>query len=170
MAQNNSASAKLPRSLPTRRSLFARLASPFSSRTRTLAEFYVKPDEPHRQYHPGDRVKGSVNLAVLRLTRITHLVVRLHGFIRVSKNGNQTVEGIGDGLGAGRSKRSGESLADGYMPLFDDEVVLCGEGKLDPGVYNFKFILEFPNGGLPSSIDVSAHIPDQYHSHLTPLS
>ncbi|KAI9767579.1 MAG: ph-response sensor protein [Geoglossum simile] len=153
MAQDNSTSAKPPRSLPTRCSIFARLTSPLSSRTRTLSEFYVKPDEPHRQYHPGDSVKGSVNLTVLRLTRITHLVVRLHGFIRVSKNGNPPGEGVGDSQGAGLNKRSVETLANGYMPIFDDEVVLCGEGKLDPGMYNFKFILEFPKQGLPSSID-----------------
>jgi hypothetical protein len=159
MAQNNSASAKSPRSPPTCRSLFARLTSPFSSRTRTLSEFYIKPDEPHRQYHPGDFVRGSVNLTVLRLIRITHLVICLHGFIRVSKNGNPAVEGVGDNLGAGRNKKSAESLAGGYMPLFDDEVVLCGEGKLDPGMYTFEFILEFPREGLPSSIDVSARTP-----------
>jgi hypothetical protein len=43
------------------------------------------------------------------------------------------------------------------MPIFVDEVALCGEGKLDPGMYSFQFVLEFPSAGLPSSIDVSAH-------------
>jgi hypothetical protein len=66
------------------------------------------------------------------------------------------VDNVGDNPGAGRSKRSSESLGNGCMPLFNDEVVLCGEGKLDPGIYNFKFILEFPRERLPSSIDVSA--------------
>jgi arrestin-related trafficking adapter 9 len=166
MAPDNSVPTKPLRSLPVRRSILARLTS---SRTRTLSEFYIKPDEPHRRYHPGDSVKGSVNLAVLRLTRITHLVVRLHGFIRVSKNGNPAGEGVGDIMGSGRNKRSGESVTNGYMPLFDDEVVLCGEGKLDPGIYNFQFILEFPNEGLPSSIDVSTRTPTRHDSHLTPL-
>ncbi|KAH0541667.1 hypothetical protein FGG08_003898 [Glutinoglossum americanum] len=140
------------------RSFFSRLTSPFSTRTRTLSEFYIKLEEPHRQYSPGDLVKGSVHLAAHKLIRITHLVVCLHGFIRVSKNGSAAAEGVGDSLGAGRIKRSGESLGNGYLQLFEDEVVLCGEGKLDLGMYNFEFILEFPRGGLPSSIDVREHI------------
>ncbi|KAH0548553.1 hypothetical protein GP486_007903 [Trichoglossum hirsutum] len=153
MTPNNSTSTKFSRPAPANRSLLSRLASPFSARTRPLSEFYITPEEPHRQYFPGDSVKGSVNLTVPKPIRITHLSVCLHGFIRVSKKGNTAADNAGDNPGAGRSKRSGESLGNGYMPLFADEVVLCGEGRLDPGIYNFKFILEFPRDGLPSSID-----------------
>lgn len=40
-----------------------------------------------------------------------------------------------------------------------DEVVLSGEGRLEPGVYKFAFEMEFrkvvEGGNMPTSIDVS---------------
>ena len=47
------------------------------------------------------------------------------------------------------------SLLNGQASLFQDEVTLCGEGRLDIGLYEFEFELEFPSKGLPTSIDVS---------------
>lgn len=139
------------------RSILSRLVSPLSSRTRNLSEFYIKPDEPHRQYTPGDVVKGAVVLTVVKPVRVTHLVVRLHGHVRVFKNANASGDDVYHDSGfltAGRSKRGTESLGNGYATLFDDEITLCGEGRLDVGRYEFNFELDFPAKGVPSSIDV----------------
>ncbi|KAI9818043.1 MAG: ph-response sensor protein [Pycnora praestabilis] len=138
------------------RSLISRLRSPFATRTRTIPEFDIDLDEPHRQWSPGDLIKGNVILTVTKPVRVTHLAVCLHGYAQVFKNVNPSGEGTGvDGgqLGSGRGKRQSEYLGNGLASLFEDEVILCGEGKLDAGVYQFNFELEFPSKGLPSSID-----------------
>ncbi|KAI9835662.1 MAG: ph-response sensor protein [Sclerophora amabilis] len=139
----------------TGRKLLSRLrSSTFSSRSRNLTEFYVRPADPHRHYAPGDLVSGAVVLTLTKPIRVTHLVVALCGYVRVFKNGI-----AGDGLGTenfvhpGQGRRNGEYFGHGFASLFQDEVVLCGEGRLDAGVYEFKFELEFPGNGLPSSID-----------------
>ncbi|EOA80740.1 uncharacterized protein SETTUDRAFT_24256, partial [Exserohilum turcica Et28A] len=49
--------------------------------------------------------------------------------------------------------KSGSYFGNGFVSLFEDEVVLCGEGRLSEGIYHFNFELEFPSKGLPSSID-----------------
>ena len=58
-------------------------------------------------------------------------------------------------LGTGRGKRGTEYYGNGFASIFEDEFVLCGEGRLNVGVYAFKFELELPCSGIPSSIDVS---------------
>lgn len=58
-------------------------------------------------------------------------------------------------MGSGKGKKAGSYFGNGFVSLFEDEVVLCGEGRLSEGVYHFNFELEFPSKGLPSSIDVS---------------
>jgi hypothetical protein len=139
------------------RSLLSRLKSPLQSKTRHFADFYILPDDPHRQYAPGDIISGSVILKVLKPVRITHLVISLHGYAQVFKNPNSPGDGYRNystTVGSGRGKKGGSYFGNGFISLFEDEVVLCGEGRLAEGVYHFNFELEFPSKGLPSSIDV----------------
>ena len=139
------------------RAIFSRLASPLASRTRNLSEFYIRPDEPHRQYAPGDVVKGAVVLTVVKPVRVTHLVVRLHGHVRLFTSTNAPGDGVSPDsgfMGTGRARKGNEQLKQGYTSLFEDEVTLCGEGRLDVGRYEFNFELDFPSKGMPSSIDV----------------
>lgn len=141
-----------------RTSILSRLTAPLANRSRNLAEFYVEPDDPWKSYSPGEAVRGYVVLTIAKPLPITHLVVCLHGHARVYKN--QIVPGDGLAasgfLGPGRGSRGVEYLGNGFTSLFEDEVVLCGEGLLKKGIYKFKFELGFPLQGLPSSIDVSA--------------
>ena len=143
----------------TRRSaILSRFTAPLPNRTRHVTEFYVEPDDPWKSYSPAETVKGWVVLAVSKPLSVTHLVVCLHGHARVYKN--QVVPGDGFAAsgfrGPGRGTRGVEYLGNGFTSLFQDEVVLCGEGLLKRGVYKFKFELVFPRQTLPSSIDVSA--------------
>ncbi|KAI9794850.1 MAG: ph-response sensor protein [Peltula sp. TS41687] len=134
------------------RNLLARVRSPFSSSKtrRALSDFYIQPEEPHRTYSPGDLVRGVVILKVSKPIRITHLVVCLHGSVQVFRNGllerwtNSSPK---------MAKRPTEQQVDGFKWLFQDEVVLSGEGRLEVGIYEFHFELEFPKKDLPSSID-----------------
>jgi arrestin-related trafficking adapter 9 len=144
-------------SIPRRSSLLSRFTAPLSNRNRNVAEFYVDPDDPWKLYFPSETVKGSVVLTITKPLPITHLVVCLHGHARVYKN--QVVPGDGVAasgfLGPGRGSRGVEYLGNGFTSLFEDEVVLCGDGLLKKGIYKFKFELGFPQQRLPSSIDVS---------------
>ena len=88
---------------------------------------------------------------------MTHLVVCLHGFVQVYRNPDSPGESFRANagyIGAGRGKKSGEYFGNGFASLFEDEVVLCGDGRLGEGEYQFDFELEFPDSDLPSSIDV----------------
>ncbi|TVY83453.1 pH-response regulator protein [Lachnellula suecica] len=140
--------------LSTGRSLLSRLTSPLKSRTRNLTDFHIRPDEPHRRYSPGDQVKGSVVLTVVKPVRLTHLTVCLHGFVRVFKHPSEVNQPLpaDAGLTAGGTRKS-QYFGNGHASLFQDEQTLCGEGRLEAGVYEFGFDLEFPRKGLPSSID-----------------
>lgn len=137
--------------------ILSRFTGPLANRNRNISEFYVQTDDPWKSYFPGETVTGCVVLTVVKPVPITHLVVCLHGHARVYRN--QVMPG--DGLaasgfrGQGRGSRGIEYLGNGFTSLFEDEVVLCGEGLLNKGVYKFKFELKFPPEGLPSSIDVS---------------
>jgi len=62
--------------------------------------------------------------------------------------------------GVSGSSRKTQYFGNGHASLFQDEQTLCGEGRLDAGVYEFGFDLEFPRKGLPSSIDVSSFHPN----------
>ncbi|KAK6067589.1 ph response protein [Seiridium cupressi] len=139
---------------PSKKSLFSLLSSPLRSRTRNrnLAEFYVRVDSPHRQYSAGDHVTGSVIVSSIKPIRVTHLTVCLHGYVRVFKNAaqvNASNPAIALTGGAGNFRYFGN----GHAQLFQDEQVLCGEGRLDPRRWEFNFDLLFPAEGLPSSID-----------------
>ena len=133
------------------RNLLAKVRSSFSLKSRALSDFYIEPDQPHRTYSSGDLVKGVVILKALKPIRITHLVVCLHGSAQVFKNGllerwtNSSPK---------VAKNPTEQQPDGFKWLFQDEVVLSSEGRLEAGIYEFHFELEFPKKELPSSIDV----------------
>ena len=99
---------------------------------------------------------GSVRLRVLKPTRVTHIAVCLHGFVQVFKNPGSPGESVrpNNGYqGTGGGKKSGEYFGNGFASLFEDEVVLCGDGRLAEGSYQFNFELEFPDRDLPSSLD-----------------
>ena len=93
---------------------------------------------------------------VVKPVRITHLVVTLHGFVRVLRDpaGAAKVRNTVT-LPQGGSSSRPQYHGNGFASLFQDEQVLSGEGRLDPGRYEFGFDLVFPDKGLPSSIDVS---------------
>ncbi|PGH27023.1 hypothetical protein AJ80_01208 [Polytolypa hystricis UAMH7299] len=144
-----------PTSLSRNRSMLSKFTDRFSNRNRNISEFYIQPDDPWRSYFPGDVVNGSVVLTVVKPVRITHLVVCLHGYVKVFKNAVAPGDGTEDSgfLGPGRGRRDGEYLGNGFASLFEDEVVLCGDGRLKEGVYKFRFELELPPYRLPSSIN-----------------
>ena len=145
---------------PSRPATFlSKVTTPFTSRKRNFTEVFIETDEPYRQYSPSDLVKGCVNIKVDKAVNVTHLVVCLHGFVKVFTNSRvpgQSVprDGAPLGTGNGASKKGAEYFGNGFASLFEEEVVLCGQGRLLPGAYKFKFELELPSEGLPSSIDV----------------
>nr|POE63488.1 ph-response regulator protein palf/rim8 [Quercus suber] len=154
-AVDRSPAALSPLSSSGRR-LISRFTSPFANKPRNVAEFYVDVTDRYRQYSPGDLVTGSVRLRVSKPTRVTHLTVCLHGYVQVFKNPGAPGEGYKahiNHLGGGRGKKSGEYFGNGFASLFEDEIVLCGDGRLAEGSYQFNFELEFPDKDLPSSID-----------------
>ena len=139
------------------RRLFSRITSPFASKSRTVSDFYINVDDPHKQYSPGDLVTGNLHLRVVKPVRVTHIVVSLHGYVQVFKNpgtAHDAARANQNYIGTGRGKKSGEYFGNGFASLFEDEVVLCGDGRLAEGSYQFNFELEFPDRDLPSSIDV----------------
>lgn len=128
---------------------------PLRSRTRNIADFHIRPDDPHRKYSAGDHVQGAVVLTVVKPVRITHLTVLLHGYVRVYKGpGAQNNEPVRSPAEIGSSRGERKKYWNGYAPLFQDEQVLSSDGRLEPGRYEFNFDLLFPADGLPSSIDV----------------
>lgn len=52
--------------------------------------------------------------------------------------------------------------------LLQDEVVLCRDGRLEAGIYEFHFDLEFPKEDLPSSIDVRSYRGEGYPADPSP--
>ena len=134
------------------RNLLSRLRAPFLSRNRVLSEYFVRLDEPYRHYAPGDTIAGAVVLSALKPVRLTHLVVCFHGFVQIFK---------GAGAGARKLRKpvcGGEQIEerDGerYLSVCHDKVVLCAQGRLEAGVYEFRFELEVTGDPLPASIDV----------------
>ncbi|KAK3394303.1 hypothetical protein B0H63DRAFT_42517 [Podospora didyma] len=147
-----SASATLEDSSSTR-SFFSRFGLlPIRSRARNVADFHIRPAEPHRKYGAGDHVQGAVILTVVKPVRITHLTVSLHGYVRVYRSpGAPTSDSVNpaDTPATGGPRYYGN----GHASLFQDEQVLSSDGRLEPGRYEFNFDLLFPPKGLPSSID-----------------
>lgn len=140
-------------------SLIAKFTAPFAERKpRSHVEQEIKLDEPFRQYSPGDIIKGAVHLNIGKPLRITHLVVRLHGYVKVFNRARLPGEEfsydesrLASSNGGGR--RGMEYFGNGYARLFEEEAVLCGEGRVI-GAYEFRFEMVLPSKGLPSSIDV----------------
>lgn len=146
----------------TARALITRITSPFAAKTKNISEFYIQTAEPHRQYAPGDVVKGSVILTVNKPVRITHLVICIRGFIKVYKNATPPGQGISKEaacIGTGRGERGSEYFGNGFATIFEKELALCGEGRLQPTVYSFEFELPVRSWGVPSSIDVGSSLP-----------
>ena len=134
----------------------AKLSKPFASRKRHVAGFSVQIEDPYRSYSPGDPVKGSVLLEADRFIDITHLVVSLHGCVKVLNKAlppGQNIPSDSTLLSPGKKQGPGY-FGNGFATLFEDEEVLCGDGRLETGRYRFNFELKFPSKGLPSSIDV----------------
>lgn len=140
-------------------SLFTKCTAPFISKQHSHVEQEIRLDEPFRQYQPGNSVKGAIRLNVAKPVRITHLTLRLHGFVKVINRAKSPGEDIQYdeklfAAGSGKGRRGIEYFGNGFAQLFDEEVVLCGEGCVS-GKYEFRFELALPSKGMPSSINVS---------------
>ncbi|KAI7768047.1 hypothetical protein LZL87_001921 [Fusarium oxysporum] len=130
------------------------LSLPLRNRNRNITDFHIRAEEPHRRYSAGDNVRGAVVIVVVKPVRITHLTVSLHGYVRVLKDPTSVAKAQGSIVlpqngDSARPRYHGNGLAS----LFQDEQVLSGEGRLEPGRYEFGFDLLFPDKELPSSID-----------------
>ena len=138
------------------RALISRFATPFASKQRSSVDHEIRLDEPFRQYFPGDAVKGAVVINATKPCRITHLVIRLHGYVKVVNNARQPGESVPydeNLLTTMRNRKGIEYYGNGFARLFEDECILCGDGRLF-GNYQFRFELNLPPSGIPSSIDV----------------
>ena len=160
MGRSSETPADTASSLPVGQSILAKFKASYAPKKRNLSEYYIDPLEPYRQYSPGDAVKGSVVVNVLRPFRITHLTICLHGFVKVFQNAKIPGESIShegrrSDTSRGTGKRGSQYFGNGFASLFENELALCGEGRLDIGKYVFHFELDLPSKGLPSSIDVS---------------
>lgn len=104
-------------------------------------------------------MKGFVVLTVVKPIRVTHLTVALHGIVRVFKSSNprSAWHDHDPSLTPASNNGKSQSSGNGQVSLFQDEITLCGEGRLEIGVYEFEFELEFPSKGSPTSIDVGVH-------------
>ncbi|KAI0185413.1 arrestin [Xylaria flabelliformis] len=139
---------------PPKSSFFSRLTAPIRSRSRNLADFHIRLKEPHRQYSAGDHVHGFVILSVVKPIRVTHLTVTLHGYVRAFKNASAAAQlaSVNPAV-ISHGGRNGRYHGNGHASLFQDEIVLCGEGRLEASRWEFEFDLQFPDLELPSSID-----------------
>lgn len=143
-------------------SLFAKCTAPFVSKQHSHVDQEILVDEPFRQYYPGDIVRGAIRLNVAKPLRITHLTLRLHGFVKVINRAKLPGEEIKYDeklfvAGMGKGRRGIEYFGNGFAQLFDEEIVLCGAGCVS-GKYEFKFDLALPSKGMPSSINVGQSI------------
>lgn len=143
-----------------KRSFTSKLSSILSNKSTHINGFSIELDEPLRQYGPGDTVRGTIVLNVGKPLGVTHVVACLSGYVQVFKNHSKgiTTPKITSGrVVTGQGKRwVSEYYGDGYASMFEEEIVLCGEGRLDPKLYHFRFDIDFPRDlALPSSIDVS---------------
>lgn len=160
LPQESMPSIAQPRSAAsiTPRSILARFVQPFQPKPRNLTDFHIQTEEPYRQYGPGDLVKGSVLVTVHTPIRITHIVLSLHGFVKVYRGANPCGDRPPRDAGAlspGRGTRGPAFVRNGLATIFEDEAILCAEGRLVPNTYAFAFALQFPSQRMPTSIDVS---------------
>ena len=139
------------------RSPLARLSSAFSTKPRNLSGFNIALDEPHRRYAPGDAVNGHLDVTVHKVTRLTHIVLSLLGYVKVYKHPVLLGQGVPADVVApstGRGRRGTEYHGNGQALLFEEETIICGDGRVTQGRYAFKFSIRFPSRDLPSSLDV----------------
>lgn len=139
-------------------SLIVKYTAPFAAKQRSHVEQEIILDEPFRQYTPGDTVKGAIHVAFGKPLRITHLIIRLHGYVKVFNRAKLPGEELSYDESRltssyGGSRRGMEYFGNGYARLFDEEVALCGEGRV-LGEYEFRFGMVLPSKNMPSSIDV----------------
>jgi len=143
-----------------KKSLSSKLGSLFGSKTSHIDEFNIELDNRLKQYGPDEPVKGTVVLSVAKPLGVTHITIRLEGSVQVFKSNTRPRRAARPSgvqrVATGRGKRwVSEYYGDGYASLFKEEIVLCGEGRLDPNLYHFRFEIDFPTGlDLPSSIEV----------------
>jgi hypothetical protein len=146
-------SSRRVKSTPLIQSFVTRIGTPFltASNARTRADFYIAPEVSHRQYAPGDTVKGTLVLALQRPMRVTHIIVRLQGYVQVFKGRSSSKRPA-----PGRLMKPGSiDRNTGAVLLFEKEVIICGEERLDAGTVELPFELQFPKGPLPTSLGVS---------------
>lgn len=153
-----------PSTLPAsrnRNSFLSKFRSPLGQRNRSITDYYIDLDDPWRSYFPGDVIKGTILVTVVKPVRITHIVVCLHGYVKVFKNAVPAGEAVPElgFLGPGRGRRGAEYMGNGLATLFEDEAVLCGDGRLKEGIYKFRFEMGLPPYALPSSINVRCLSP-----------
>ncbi|CAH0028708.1 unnamed protein product [Clonostachys rhizophaga] len=146
-------SSKRFSSIPRFSSLSSRFSLPITLRSRKnhVADFHIQPQEPHKKYTAGENVRGSVILVIVKPIRITHLTVSLNGFARVLKE--PALSASPHALLPSGGSETPRYHGHGFASIFQDEQVLSGDGRLEPGKYEFGFNLVFPERGLPSSID-----------------
>lgn len=154
------------------RSLLNRLKNPIGKHSRNGCELEIELENPWKTYFPGEIVKGHVVVTAVKGFDITHLVVALHGYIKVYKNLVVPGDGIPehDLLVEGKGDSGFEYHGRGLASLFQDEIVLCGAGFLKRQIYKFGFELEFPRRSLPSSIEVTKIRPKFGKATLTNFS
>ncbi|KAF8422971.1 hypothetical protein EV426DRAFT_154848 [Tirmania nivea] len=154
---DNTATAPIKYSKRKASSLFAKLSTqlnalnklrPPRSTRKVISEYYIRLNEPHREYSPGDLVKGSVILTTEKDLRVTHLVVNLVGRVDLFEVATYNLSGKKKTV-----NYTGPVEFEGGVILCRDQQVLCGEGRLDAGVYEFGFVMELTGKGLPSSLD-----------------
>lgn len=134
-----------------------RFGSLFASKPSHVNDYYIQLDDHARVYGAGDTLSGTFVLDVARPLGVTHIVISLFGYLEVFKTHARSRTDHRDSVSrvaSGKGKRwVSEYYGDGFASLFEDEVVLCGQGRLDPKLYHFRFELDFPrNLRLPSSI------------------
>ena len=158
LSQTATTSVKSSQEFPEQSSMITKLARPFASKQHTQIKHEIELEDPFRCFAPGEAVKGSVHIHAAKPVRATHLVIRLHGFVKViahSKLPGEPIPYDEQLLNSAKGRRGGEYFGNGFARLFEDEIVLCGDGRL-LGQYVFRFELDLPQTGVPSSIDVSA--------------
>lgn len=143
-----------------KRSLSSTIGSLFNAKGAHVNSFAIELEgNGLRTYGPGDIVSGTVILDVGRPLGVTHVTVSLSGFVDVFKNHRSRAKAPSEAEHNKRSRGNrwtSEYYGDGFASLFEQEVVICGEGRLDPKTYHFQFEIAFPNQlSLPSSIEVS---------------
>ena len=171
MANTQNTESGTIRKRSKRSSMIAMCTAPFVTKQRSQIEQEIRLDEPFRQYAPGDRIKGAIHVTFTKPMRITHLVIRTHGFVKLFNRAKLPGQQMSyDDLllesGNGKGRQGAEHLGRGYARLFEDEEVLCGEGRVS-GLVLFRFETVLPTRNIPSSIDVCLHNPSITQTQIT---